>query len=78
MSQQSTSHRLLADAPMSTIRAKFATNLYRLEALSLLAQAAITQDIAHDDEFVVGVAVLFQDVIDAFQEIRIYLERASK
>jgi hypothetical protein len=48
-----------------------------LEALSLLAQTAIAQDIAHDDEFVIGVAVLFQDVIDAFQEIRIHLERVS-
>jgi hypothetical protein len=70
MSHQFTSHRCSADASMSTIRAKFTTNLYQLEALSLLAQAAITNDIAHDDECVIGVAVLFQDVIDVFQEIR--------
>ncbi len=77
MSQLSTSYRLSADASMSTIQTEFLTNLYRLEALSHLAQAALNEE-SENAELVIGVAVLFQDVIDVFQEIKRHLERVFK
>ena len=66
MFPQSPSHRLSADTSMSTIQTEFLTNLYRLEALRFFAQAAMTDGMDRDDDLVIGVAVLFQDVIDVF------------
>jgi hypothetical protein len=40
-----------------------------LEALRFLAQAAMTDGMDRDDELVIGVAVLFQDVIDVFNNV---------
>ena len=77
MSYQFTSQRLPADAPMSVIQTEFLTNLYRLEALRFLAQAAMTDGMDREDDLAIGVAVFFQDVIDVFQEIKYHLERAS-
>ncbi len=78
MSHQFTSQRLPADAPISAIQREFLTNLYRLEALRFLAQAAMTDGIDREDDLAIGVAVLFQDVIDVFQEIKSHLENVSK
>ena len=77
MSHQFTSQQLLGDASMSTIQTEFITNLYRLEALRFLAQAAMTDGMDREDDLAIGVAVFFQDVIDVFQEIKNYLERAT-
>lgn len=77
MFQSSTSHRLPAEASLSTIQREFLTNLYRLEALRFLAQAAMTDGIDREDDLAIGVAVLFQDVLDVFHEIKNHLERAS-
>ena len=62
---------------MFAIQTEFLTNLYRLEALRFLAQAAMTDGMDREDELAIGVAVFFQDVIDVFQEIKNYLERAT-
>ena len=78
MSHQFTSYRLPADASMSSLHTEFMTNLYRLEALRFLAQAAMIDGMDREDDLAIGVAVFFQDVIDVFQEIRIHLERASQ
>ena len=78
MPQQFTSQRLSADIPMSAIQREFLTNLYRLEALRFLAQAAMTDGMECEDDLVIGVAVFFQDVIDVFHDLRNYLKRATK
>ncbi len=78
MSYQCTSHRLPADASLSTIQTEFMTNLYRLEALRFLAQAAMTDGMDREDDLAIGVAVFFQDVIDVFHDLKRHLERATK
>lgn len=61
---------------MSAIPMEFLTNLYRLEALSHLAQAALNEE-SENAELVIRVVVLFQDVIDVFHELKRLLERAT-
>ena len=75
MSQPFPSHQLPADASLCTIQNEVFLTECRLEALSFLVYAMLTEEEDDSDTpRVLGVVALFQDVIASLQDIRSHLE----